>query len=94
MLYEQPLKSFSELVERLRSLDQDAGIRLVGRSGGKRVLVFVTRFGPKYTMMTYTVRPRTGTPLKKLDTREFDSPEGVGAALRTLVRGRLQAWLY
>ena len=94
MLYEQRLKSFPELVRRLRSLDQDAGIRLVGRSGGRTVLVFVTRFGSKYTMMSYTVRPRTGTPVRMLDAREFDSPERVGAVLRTLVRGRLQAWLY
>ena len=94
MLYEQALKSFPELARRLRSLDQDAGIRLVGRSGGRKVLVFVTRFGPKYTMMSYTVRSGTEAPGRRLDTHEFDSPEGDEAALRTLVRGRLQAWLY
>ena len=94
MLYEQALKSFPELVSRLRSLDQDAGVRLVGRSGGREVLVFVTRFGSKYTMMTYSTKPGEGTPARRLGTREFDSPEGVGGALRKLVPGRVRAWLY
>lgn len=94
MFYEQPLTSFRDLARRLRSLDQDAGIRVVGRSGGKRVLVFVTRFGLKYTMMTYSVASGTGAPGRRLDTSEFDSPERVGAALRKLVPGRLQAWVY
>lgn len=94
MFYEKALKSFPELAGKIRTLDQDAGIRLVGRSGGKKVLVFVTRFGPKYTVMTYSVKPGTGAPGKRLNTLEFGSPEGVGAALRTLVRGRLRAWMY
>ncbi|HUH82309.1 MAG TPA: hypothetical protein VLX33_00350 [Nitrososphaerales archaeon] len=94
MLYEEELKSFPELLERLRSLDQDAGIRVVGEAGGKRVLVFVTRFGARYTVMTYRAMSKTGTPGTRLATREFGSAEEVGASLQKVVRGRLRAWLY
>lgn len=94
MLYEQRLSSFPELARRLRTLDQDAGIRAMGRSGGKKVIVFVTRFGQKYTMMTYGTRSGRITPGRRLNAIEFDSPEEVGTALQKFVSGRLQAWLY
>ena len=94
MFYEQTLTSFPQLARRLRSLDQDAGIRVAGRAGGRRVLAFVTRFGPRYTMMTYSVKSGTGAPDRRLETLEFNSPEKVGAALRKLTSGRLRAWLY
>lgn len=93
MFFEQPLTSFAQLARMVRSLDQDAGIRVVGKYGGKGVLVFVTRFGEKYTMMTYT-KSGTGRPGRRLSTAEFDAPEDVGAALRELGGGRLRAWLY
>lgn len=94
MLYEKLLASHAELARTLRSLDQDAGVRVVGKLGGKKVLVFVTRFGPKYTMMAYGVRPRTGSPGRRLATSEFDSADGVEAALMAMAPGRLRAWLY
>lgn len=94
MLYERPLTSFSELARRLKSLDQDAGIRVVGSRGGRKVFVFVTRFGPKYTVMTYSVNTGTGGPGRRLNTSEFDSSEEAAAALRSLVPGSLHAWLY
>ena len=94
MLYEEKLNSFPELLERLRSLDQDAGIRVVGVSSGKRVLVFVTRFGGRYTAMTYGATSKKGTPGRRLGTREFASAHEVTVALQKVVRGRLRAWLY
>ncbi len=93
LFYEQQLISFPELYRRLQSLDQDAGIRVIGRTGGKKVLVFVTRFGPKYTMMTYVMKS-TKKPGVRLASQEFGSPKEVGIALRKLASGRLQAWLY
>jgi hypothetical protein len=94
LLYERPLTSFPELARRLKSLDQDAGIRLVGRWEGRKVFVFVTRFSLVYTMMIYSVNTGTGGPGVRLNTSEFDSPELVAAALRKLVQGRLHAWIY
>ena len=93
MFYEDRVTSFPALARRLRALDQDAGARLVGRSGKRRVFVFVTRFGPKYTMMTYSMG-RGGMPGKRLQTLELDGHEAVEEALKKVVKGRLRAWVY
>ena len=94
VFYEQELTSFAELAKRLRVLDQDSGLRLIGRSGGKRVLVFVTRFGQRYTAMTYGVRKGAVAPSRRLQTMEFDTVEGLERALKGLVSGRVRAWVY
>ncbi len=93
MPYEEKVATFADLARRLRVLDQDAGVRLIGGSGRKKFLAFVTRFGEKYTLMTYTVS-RTGTPGRRLQTLEFDSSEGLEGVLREFVKGRLRAWIY
>lgn len=93
MLYEEKVTSFADLDKRLRLLDQDAGIRLIGRSGKKEVIAFVTRFGPTYTMMTYRFK-RGGSPAERLQTLEFDDHRRVEKELRKLAGGRLQAWTY
>lgn len=93
MFYEEKVSSFQDLSRRLRSLDQDAGVRLVARSGNSKVLVFVTRFASKYTLMTYSIG-REGMPGKRLDTLELGSPELVESVLKRLVRGELRAWVY
>jgi hypothetical protein len=92
MLYEQALSSFPELLKRLKALDQDAGVRVMGEVSGKKVFVFVTRFGPKFTMMSYAVRQ--GGPGRRLQTLEFDSANAAVRALKELARGRLRAWVY
>lgn len=94
MFYEREVKSYPDLVEKLRVLDQDSGVRLVGRSGRRRFLVFVTRFGRRYTMMTYAMRRRSGTPGKRLGAVEFGSVEELERELVKLVRGQLRAWVY
>ncbi len=93
LFYEDKVTSFRDLAKRLRSLDQDAGVRLTGGSGKDRFFVFVTRFGRKYTMMTYAMGTG-GAPQERLRTFEFGSPGAVEEALKKLVRGRLQAWVY
>jgi hypothetical protein len=93
LFYEEKVSSFPDLSRRLRSLDQDAGVRVIGWSGKERILLFVTRFGPKYTMMTYTWR-RGGTPGRRLQTLELEGFEMVEEEVRKLVKGRLQAWVY
>lgn len=93
MYYEDKVTSFPDLARRLRSLDQDAGVRVIGGSGKQKILLFVTRFGPKYTMMTYTLR-RSGTPGRRLQSLELEGFEGVEEELRKLVKGQLKAWVY
>jgi hypothetical protein len=93
LFYEDKVTSLPDLARRLRTLDQDAGVRVIGGSGKQRTLLFVTRFGPKYTMMKYTVG-RGGMPGRRLQTLEIGSPEGVEEEVRKEVKGRLQAWVY
>lgn len=93
MFYEREVSSPAGLMRGLRALDQDAGVRLQGRMGGKRFLFFVTRFGPKYTLMVYTMG-RDGSPGRKVWTSEFDDVEALGRALKERVPGRLRAWFY
>lgn len=94
MFYEQEVTSFADLMRRLRVLDQDSGVRLIGRSGRNKFLVFVTRFGRKYTVMTYNMKKEAGTPRRKLQTLEFDTVEGLEGALRKFVPGPVRAWVY
>jgi len=93
MFYEEKVTSFAELAKRLRILDQDAGIRLLGRLGSKGVLVFVTKFGPKYTLMTYATK-KDGTPGKRLQTLELEGIKEAERSLKGYIRGRLHAWVY
>lgn len=93
MFYEREVASFAELMKRLRVLDQDSGVRLIGGSGRKRFLVFVTRFGQRYTMMTYSMKGGR-TPGRKLQTVELDTLEGLEEALRKFVPRRVRAWVY
>lgn len=93
MFYEDRVASFPDLERKLRTLDQDAGVRLIGGSGKRKTLAFVTRFGKTYTVMVYSVTGG-GAPGKRLQASEFEDPVDVGRALRKLVRGRLRAWVY
>ncbi|MDE1852317.1 MAG: hypothetical protein KGI38_01085 [Thaumarchaeota archaeon] len=93
MFYEQELASFADLMKRLRVLDQDSGVRLVGGSARRSFLVFVTRFGPRYTVMTYTMN-KVGIPGRKLESIEFGTLKGLEGTLRKFVPGRLRAWVY
>jgi hypothetical protein len=77
-----------------RVLDEDSGIRLSGTLRGQRCLVFVTRFGPRYTMMAYSVKKGSGTPDRRLETTELNSPAALAAALRKVVGRRVRAYIY
>ncbi len=92
MFYEEKVASLADLKRRLRVLDQDAGVRLVVGSGRNRHLMFVTRFGPKYTVMTYSIG-RSGAPRTRLQTIEFDDFGGLERTLRE-IDGPLRAWVY
>lgn len=94
MFYEKEVTSFDDLVKAVRVLDEDSGIRLIGEEGRRRRLVFVTRFGDRYTMMTYAVVGKTGTPGRRLAVEEFDSVDAVTGALRRAAPGRVRAYVY
>jgi hypothetical protein len=94
LFYEKEVTSFDGLMKAARVLDEDSGIRLAGKHAGRKCLVFVTRFGRRFTMMTYAMKGRTGTPGGRLGAVEFDSVEGLAEALRKVSPGRVRAFVY
>lgn len=93
MFYEEKVSSFAGLAKRLRSIDQDAGVRLLGWLGHRKVLVFVTRFEDRFVLMEYAVK-RGGTPGRRLQAVELDGVEKVIGELRKRSKGRPHAWIY
>ena len=93
MFYEEKVGSFSGLAKRLRSLDQDAGVRMLGWRGMRKVLVFVTRFEGGYMVMTYAMKSGGG-PGARLQAVRMDVVGKVIEVLRKLAKGRPQAWIY
>jgi len=94
LFYEKKVTSFGALVNAVEVLDEDSGIRLDGVRNGKKCLVFVTRFGTSYTMMTYSLAGKTGEPGKRLGVLEFDGVDAVAAELRSTAPGRIRAFVY
>jgi len=94
LFYEKEVTSFDDLVKAVKVLDEDSGVRLIGESSGRKCLVFVTRFGERYTMMTYAVKGKTGAPGRRLGAVEFDDVNAVTDALRRVAPGRLRAYVY
>ena len=94
MFYEKEVTSFDDLVKAARVLDEDSGIRLMGERNGRECLVFVTRFGESFTIMTYSVVRKTGAPGRRLGVAEFDGADAVAAALRRAAPGRIRAYVY
>jgi len=94
LFYEKVVTSFDDLVKAVRVLDEDSGIRLIGKRNGRKCIVFVTRFGESFTMMTYSVVRKTGSPGRRLGVEEFGGADAVAAALRTTAPGRVRAYVY
>jgi hypothetical protein len=92
--FERGVFSFNALMREARVLDEDSGIRIEGNLGGQRCLAFVTRFGRRYTIMTYTVEDGTGTPGRRLKTTEVETPAALSTELRKVVGARVRAYIY
>lgn len=94
MSHEREISSLGALVKEAGVLDEDSGIRLSGTLRGQRCLLFITRFGSRYTMMAYSVKKGSGMPDRRLETREFDTPAALASALRGVVGARIRAYIY
>jgi hypothetical protein len=94
LFYEKEVRSLDALVRAVRVLDEDSGIRLVGERKGKECLVFVTRFGPKYTVMTYGMKGKTGAPGRRLDAVEVDGADAAARVIRSAAPRRIRAYVY
>lgn len=94
MFYERRMGSLAAVAREAESMDADAGIRVSGRYAGRRCYAFVSRFGPRYTVMLYE-RGGSGKELgKRLASEELESPEALKAFLRKIVSGKVEAFAY
>ena len=94
MFYEKEVTSFDDLMKAAKVLDEDSGIRLVGERNGKKCLVFITRFGGSFAMMTYSMVRKTGAPGRRLEAVEFDGVDEFADALRRVAPSRIRAYVY
>jgi len=94
LFYEKRVTSLGDLLKAVRALDEDSGVRLVGERQGRKCLVFLTRFGRRYTLMTYAVKARTGAPGKRLEAVEVDGVEATTEAIRKVAQRRIEAYVY
>ena len=94
LFYERGVTSFDDLVKAAKVLDEDSGIRLAGVRNGRKCLVFVTRFGESFTMMTYSMVRKTGEPGRRLGVAEFDGVDALVEALRKAAPGPVRAYVY
>jgi hypothetical protein len=94
LVHEREVSSFRGLMDEARVLDEDSGIRLDGFLDGQKCLVFVTRFGPTYTLMAYNVDGHTGTPRRRLKTVEVNTTLALASVLRSLVGRSVRAHIY
>lgn len=96
--FEKEVRSFPKLVEELKLLDLDSGVRTFGDYEGKKEqLVFVTRSPhDTYTLMVYErlggrQKPTVGT---QLAVKEFGKMDALVGYMKGLVSKPVQAFVY
>ncbi len=96
MLYEKELHSFPNLMQEIRLLDIDGGIRTFGKYAGKKCLVFLTRSEKGYAVAVYTIK-RDGkitVPDKRLRLEEIESEDALKSFLDKTVSKPVVAYSY
>ncbi len=96
MLYEKELHSFPNLMQEVRLLDIDGGIRTFGKYAGKKCLVFLTRSEKGYAVAVYSVK-RDGkitVPDKRLHLEEIESEDALKSFLDKTVSKPVVAYSY
>ena len=95
LFYERRIGSLSAVMKEAETMDADAGIRVVGRFGGRRCYAFVSRFGPRYTVMVYERRSGRKDGLgKRLATEEVAGTDQLKGFLKGIVTGKVEAYAY
>lgn len=96
MLYEKKLSSFPKLVDELRILDLDAGIRAIGKYESKKCFVFVTRSLNGYTVALYGIKSsgKERLPERRLLIKELSGLSEVETFLADVVVKPVEAFAY
>ena len=95
MFYERRIGSLAAVIKEAKTMDADAGIRMSGKYAGRRCYAFVSRFGPRYTVMVYEKqRGRRSGLGRRLASEEVEGTAGLKAALRKVASGKVEAFAY
>jgi hypothetical protein len=96
LLYEKKIDSFPQLISDLGVLDQDAGIRAVGKYKAKKCFVFVTRSENGFTSILCSTKRsgRESIPDKRLLAKEFENLQDLEKFLTEVVAKPLVASEY
>lgn len=96
LLYEKELRSFPHLMQEIRILDIDGGIRTFGKYAGKKCLVFLTRSEKGYTVAVYSIKKdgKMTVPDKRLHLEEIESEDVLKSFLDKTVIKPVEAYSY
>jgi hypothetical protein len=95
LFYERRIGSLAAVVKEAETMDADAGIRMSGRYAGRRCYAFVSKFGPRYTVMVYAKKGGSKDGLgRMLASEELEGTEGLKAFLRKIVSRKVEAFAY
>jgi hypothetical protein len=95
LFYEKRIQSLDKVMEEIRRLDSDSGVRLVGLYRRKPSFAFLTRSGGTYTLMVYERKGRNQPVLgARLLSRESDSLDELRRFLAEFAEKRVDAYIY
>ena len=96
MAYERKLTSFSELIEELRDLEADEGVRIVTNKRRRKEFVFVTHHTGRYALAICRAerRGRRLLPGRKISFDEFSDDVSLRNFLTGVVSKPLNAYIY
>jgi hypothetical protein len=96
LLYEKKIDSFPQLISDLGVLDQDAGIRAIGKYKAKKCFVFVTRSLNGFTSILCSMKRagKESIPDKRLLAKEFENLQDLEKFLTEVVAKPLVAFGY
>jgi hypothetical protein len=96
LLYEKELSSFPQLIQEIRILDCDGGIRTFGKYAGKKCLVFLTRSEKGSTVAIYSIKKdgKAMIPDKRLHIEEVESEDALKSLLDKTVSKPVKAYSY
>ena len=94
MFYERRIGSIGSILEEAKTMDADAGIRILGKYRGRSCYAFVTRFGPRYTMVVYERIGRRGRMGRRIAAEEAEGIEALRPLLKGVAGARVVAFAY
>jgi hypothetical protein len=95
LFYERRIQSFDKLMQEIRHLDSDSGVRVVGSYLNKDCFAFLTRSVGTYTVMVYQ---RSGHRMPavgaRILSRDFASVDELRRFLKQIMKEEVDAYVY